>query len=63
MVFWLVTLHILVSVFLLTYVAVMWHFNKGYIFDNGWNLDYCTPLGEIELVMYFVPIVNLPFSF
>ena len=59
----IVILHFIISLFLLVYVAALWTLDKPYIFDNGWTLEWCTPVGELEIPLYFVPIVNLVFTY
>lgn len=62
-IFWVVTLHFVISIFFLAYVAVYWHMSKTYIWSNGWTLEWCTPVGELEIPLYFVPIVNVVFTY
>lgn len=57
-IFWVVTLHFVISIFFLVYVAVYWISLKGYIFANGWTLEWCNPVAELEIPLYFVPVVN-----
>lgn len=63
MVFWAVVLHCGISIMLLAYTAFLWHFDKPYIFDNGWTLEDVTPVGGLEIPLYFIPIVNLAFTY
>ena len=59
----IVLLHFIISLFLLVYVAALWKLDKPYIFDNGWTLEWCTPVGELEVPLYFIPLVNLVFTY
>lgn len=59
----IVILHFIISLFLLVYVASLWKLDKPYIFDNGWTLEDVTPVAELELPLYFIPIVNLVFTY
>lgn len=62
-IFWVVTLHFVISIFCLVYVAVEWNVDKDYIFANGWTLEDVTPVGGLEIPLYFIPIVNLAFTY
>lgn len=62
-IFWVVTLHFVISIFFLVYVSVYWIGSKKYIRSNGWTLEWCTPVGELEIPLYFVPIVNVVFTY
>ena len=57
-IFWVVTLHFVISIFFLVYVSVYWNGLKDYIFANGWTLEWCNPVSELEVPLYFVPLVN-----
>ena len=59
----IVLLHFIISLFLLVYVAALWTLDKPYIFDNGWTLEDCTPVGSLEIPLFFVPIVNVAFTY
>ena len=59
----IVFLHFIISLFLLVYVAALWKLDKPYIFDNGWTPEWCTPVGELEVPLYFIPLVNLVFTY
>ena len=58
-IFWIVALHFVISIFCFVYVAVEWQVDQDYIFANGWTIEDCTPVGAIEVPLYFIPIVNL----
>lgn len=62
-IFWVVTLHFVISIFFLVYVSVYWNGLKDYIFANGWTLEWCNPVGELEVPLYFIPLVNLVFTY
>lgn len=62
-VFWVVTLHFVTSIFFLVYVAMYWHMSLKYIWSNGWTLEDVTPVGGLEIPLYFVPIVNVVFTY
>ena len=62
-IFWLVTLHFVISIFFLVYVAVYWNSSKDYIFTNGWTLEECTPVGELVIPLYFIPVVNVVITY
>lgn len=59
----IVILHFIISLFLLAYVAALWTLDRPYIFSNGWTLEWCTPVGEMEIPLYFIPLVNLVFTY
>ena len=63
MVLRLVMFHVLVSIFCFVYTFVMWCLTKELIEANGWTTEYCTPLAEIEMVCYFIPIANVLFTY
>ena len=52
-------LHLFISLMMLLFVACNWLDKRDWIADNGWTLKDCTPLAEIEIPLYFIPIVNL----
>ena len=62
-IFWVVILHFVISIGLFAYMEALWHFDKPYIFGNGWTLEWCTPVGELEIPLYFIPLVNLVFTY
>lgn len=62
-IFWTVTLHFVISIFCFVYVAVEWNVDQDYIFANGWTLEDVTPVGGLEIPLYFIPIVNLAVTY
>ena len=40
-------------------MTIKWVKEKPIIEHNGWTLERCTPLAELEILFYFIPLGNL----
>ena len=59
----LVIVHTILSFIFLNIVTVDWTFLKKEVARNGWDLEKCTPVHPIEIWVYFIPIVNVVFTY
>ena len=55
--------HICMSFVLMLLVATIWVMVVHTIFDNGWDLEMCTPIALNELPLFFLPIINVLYTY
>ena len=54
--------HVVLSILITVFVAIDWHLNKHFAFENGWDISKCDPTHPVEIWIYFVPIINVLFG-
>lgn len=55
--------HICMSCFLMLLVGNIWIAVDQTIFNNGWDLEMCTPIALNELPLFFLPIINVLYTY
>jgi len=55
--------HICFGCVLTLLVATIWLAASRTIYINGWDLDQCTPIALLALPLFFIPVINLLYTY